>query len=227
MGSALGVLQEGTCWGLSFPVPGYSPPHPQLLSRVVWNPHPGSGGLPRPAPVGSGTPASSVADPRPCSGDFAPLRRKPGSWGCCGSKAGCGWRGLRWAARRRERWPGREGQSGEGSPHRSPLLVSQPRDRRAEGDARASLPPTSRCHPLPFMRPSVHSCLSHSFNISASGHSPRIQSAPTVCRRPCLGSLGESQCRRNPSAASPSGGGGGHRWVTGVNRAPAPPPARL
>lgn len=179
----LGVLQEPASRH-----PGY-PPRLLALPRVLWNPHPGPGGSPNPAPVGSRTLASLAAGPWTLHlGLRLPALkarlRGPGlregagaapSQGCAasarssepspGSDAGCGSAGLRAAGRAGGAERGGEPPAGLGFRSRSP----------SPGRRREMLVPPCRLLqasiPPPFMRPSVHSYHLHSFNIHAAGHS--------------------------------------------------------
>lgn len=84
-----------------------------------------------------------------------------------GAVAGAGSAGLRAAGRS---WRGR---TGRGAPTGLGFLSPSSETARAEGGGRCSflLACHSRFHPIPFMRPTAHSYRSHSFQISASGHS--------------------------------------------------------
>lgn len=204
-GSALGVLQEEACWGLSFPAPGYSPPPDSGFCRELFGtPTLGLGVSHAPHLLARGPGRPRLLIPGPCSGDFASLRRRPGSWGCCAPQravAGAGSAGLQAAGRGGR---GGRGRAGRGAPTRLLFLSPSLETRRAEGDARASsLLLHAAVRPHSCVHPFIHTFRLHSTFLPPAIPHARIQSAPTVCRRPCLGSLGESQCRRKPSSTSP------------------------
>lgn len=210
----VGGLQKGACWGLSFPAPGYSPlppapsrPDSWLLRRVVWNPHPGSGGVSRtPHLLAPGLRRPRLLIPDLAAGTWPPCAESRAPGGAVAPK-----RAVAGAAplgcTPPERWPGREGQRGEGSPHRPPRLVSQPRG--PEGGGRRSCLLT--CH-LALPPAPIHAAIRSFIPFAVIQHL-RLRPFPerserTYCvRRPCLGSWRGARCRRIPApppAASPS-----------------------
>lgn len=154
-----------------------------LPPRVLWNPHPGPGrGPSSPAPVGSGTPASSAAGPRtlhrglrlpapkaglqgpgPGEGSGAAPSQGCAAWARSAGREprlqrglwlGAGSAGLRAAGRGGAE---REGPAGRQAPSRSPLRVTQPETGRAGETLIPPRLPVQASIPPPFMRPSVHS----------------------------------------------------------------------
>ena len=182
--------------------PGY-PPRLLALAEGPLNPPPWAWGPSRPHLLAPGrrrprlliswTVNRGLRLPAPKAGLLRVLWLQSGLWlardplGCAppGGVAGAGGAGRR----------------GE-PPSRSPLHVSQLRDPRPGGRREMLVPPRCPLHasiPLPFMRPSVHSYLSHSVNISASAFRAHLLSAGGRCGV----SFRESQCKGDPSCTPP------------------------
>lgn len=204
--SALEVLQEPTgrkaCWELSFSAPRLSPETPGSRRGPFGIPTLGLGVSHAPHLLAPGPrrPRLLIPDLAPGTSSPYPEGRVPG--GAVAPKravAGAGSAGLRAAGRGGR---GGRGRAGRGAPQ--PVSSSSP-SLETRGRREMLVPPRRPLHasiPLPFMRPSIHSYLSHSFNISASCH-PAFRADLLCAGGPCLGGFGESQCRGDPSSTSP------------------------
>lgn len=190
----------------AFQHPGYAPP------RVLWNPHPGPGGIPQtPHLLAPGPRRPRLLVPGPCTGDSASLPRRPGFRGpgrgrgpghpppkaalpglarlgaSRRSNVGSGW--ARAQPGCAPRGGGTSGRGGRGGEPPAGLRFMSPSPRPGGRGRRSFL---LACH---FMLPShLHSCVhpfihTFAFTQHLCLRPLSVQSAPTVCWR-ALGSSG-------------------------------------